>query len=101
MADGIENAQAGIGAVPGHDDHLHQPVFGGKLVQAQERAHQFKARAGLQRLVFVLHLVIRMSCQALFHKNPILLFQVKQRPGRNADHQRFGQIIRHADASFA
>jgi len=99
ILNGFENAQAGIRAVSGHDDHLDHLFFAG-LIQTKKCLDQLKCGAFGQRVVFMLFLIGGICLKALFFKDPVFCFQVKQRTGGDADYQRFGQVVGHKDTFF-
>ncbi|MNP28775.1 hypothetical protein D3C76_1217660 [compost metagenome] len=79
VLDGVEGAQAGVGAVARHQDDFH-PRLAKRLVQAQELFHQGIGVAGGQHLVLVVDLVLAVGLDAFRLIDPVALVQVEQRP---------------------
>ena len=95
MLDGIEDPQAGVRAVAGHEDHFHQVTAALRLVEPQERLHQFESGAGAQDVLFIGDLILRIGLQAPGLVDVVLLLQVEQGPGGDTDHQGLREIVKH------
>ncbi|MCY1514289.1 hypothetical protein D9M68_488200 [compost metagenome] len=94
VLDGIERAQAGVGAVARHQDDLH-PRLAELLVQAEQFLHQRIGITGLQHLVLVLDLVLAVGFYAFRLVDPMAFVQVEQRPRGNRQYQLVIQPLAH------
>ena len=79
MLDGVENAQAGVGAVAGQQDHFDPRMLGSVVVQTEQLAYQRKSHAGAQVLLLACDLVLGVSRQPLRFEDLVALTEVEQR----------------------
>ena len=86
VLDRVERAQAGVGAVARHQNHLDALLLEG-AVQRQEFFHQGKGITGGEYLVLMLNLVLAIGLDALAFINLVAVAQVEQRPRGNRQHQ--------------
>ena len=85
MADGVEDAQAGVGAVAGDEDHLD--AIRSLAVQRQELFRQRVGDAGGKRLILLLDLVARVGIFATRLEDAVALVQVEKRARGDRHHQ--------------
>ena len=98
MVDGVEDPQAGVGAVAAHDDDLHQSGFV-QGVEPQKGLHQGEGGTLGQDIPLVADLVVLVCGESLGLEDAVLSLQVKERPGADADDQGIFQIIGHKSTS--
>ncbi|MNP35585.1 hypothetical protein D3C76_1289240 [compost metagenome] len=94
MVDRVEHAQAGVGAVARHQDHL-DPGAAQVGIEGEEFLHQREGVTGLEDFVFVFDLILPVGLDATRQVDLVAFAQVEQRPRRNRQHQLVVYGLRH------
>ncbi|MNF66275.1 hypothetical protein D3C84_480620 [compost metagenome] len=95
VLDRIERAQAGIGAVARHQNHLH-PRLAQSTVQPQQLLDQGESVTWHENLVLMFDLIAAIGFDPLPLIHTMTLAQIEQRPRGNRQHQLVAHSRAHA-----
>ena len=79
MGDGIEDAKTGVSAIARNQHHLNATRLGFRFVQRQQFLYEGKRHTGVQQFFFVLHLILAIRIDSLFHINLMAALKIKER----------------------